>query len=159
VRNLKPIPKLAVGRGRAFSRYELQAMRAISRTFWKEGRTRISVEICRALNWRQPNGWLKDRACRDVLRSFATQRLLNLPRKRTKRHKKNGQTLRIRHPTSIGHQEKQATLHSVNGPIRFELAKGNSAEREWNALVQKHHYLGHKVTVGIRRRRTSPWHP
>jgi hypothetical protein len=32
--------------------------------------------------------------------------------------------------------------------IELELAKGNSAERLWNALVEKHHYLGHRVVVG-----------
>jgi len=37
---------------------------------------------------------------------------------------------------------------AVTSDIDLEYAKGNSAEREWNALISKHHYLGHKVVVG-----------
>jgi len=32
--------------------------------------------------------------------------------------------------------------------LELELAKGNAAELLWNTLVQKYHYLGHKVQVG-----------
>jgi hypothetical protein len=32
--------------------------------------------------------------------------------------------------------------------LTLEWAKGNSAENLWNALVEKYHYLGHKIQVG-----------
>jgi hypothetical protein len=32
--------------------------------------------------------------------------------------------------------------------IELEFAKGNAAEYLWNTLIDKHHYLGHRVQVG-----------
>lgn len=53
-------------RGRYFSVDELDIIqRCVSENF-DLGRTFISKVICEELNWKQPNGWLKDRACRDV---------------------------------------------------------------------------------------------
>jgi len=97
------------------------------------------------LGWRQPNGWPKDRACRDVLRQLEELKLIKLP------------------PRPPGWIEgapripNQATevprgiikpLSAMPAAIEFELAKGNTAEPLWNALIDKYHYLGHTVQVG-----------
>ena len=113
--------------------------------YYRFGRTRISVEVCKALNWKQENGWLKDRACRDVLRTLSKRELLSLP------------------PPLYGERSRQYSkwtvsddlgdmqlleVCSVSGPIRLECVKGTPREKQWNRIVQKYHYLGHKVTVG-----------
>src|SRR5437899_1838509 len=76
-------------RGRRFGPLHLKTIRHCTKKFHEYGRTRISIEVCKALGWRQANGWLKDRACRDVLVKLAKQRLLRLPRRRTSGHAAN----------------------------------------------------------------------
>jgi len=110
-----------------------------------DGRTRISEVVCSRLGWRQPNGWRKDRACRDVLRRLEDLRLIKLPplpRTWTNREAKN---------TSTASEVPPGLLKSVIAMpkvIDFQLAKGNAAERLWNVLVENYHYLGHRVQVG-----------
>lgn len=143
-RRLRNLPSKIQLRGRVFSKSQLQSIREIVKQFWKEGRTSISVRVCRRLRWRQPNGWLKDRACRDVLRKLEASDLIRLPDHKIKRKKKPERpTLRIREKEP---PQKQVT--ELVTPISLHLAKGNSGEELWNEIVQEHHYLGHKVTVG-----------
>jgi len=113
---------------------------------YHEGRTRISEVVCVRLGWRQPNGWLKDRACRDALRRLARLRLIKLPPKRGDAHNKSAakqdrRTLRLP-PGTI------TPVTTMPATITFERAKSNKAELLWNALIAKYHYLGHNVQVG-----------
>ena len=142
---LRRLPRVLMLRGRRFSSAELGKIRAITLSFGKFGRTRISVEVCKALSWTQPNGWLKDRACRDVLRSLERQRFLRLPK--PKRTPADRPSMRCRSQV-LEVAPKPRTLHALPGPIAFKLAKGDDGEQLWNELVNRHHYLGHKVIVG-----------
>jgi hypothetical protein len=133
-------------RGRLFSQKDLRIIRRCIRRHFRQGRTQISRAICEELDWRQPNGWLKDRACRDVLLQLEQKTLIKLPPPKVK-------------PQSKGKKRKrgltQSPTHYTTSPvtvfpnqIQFELAKGNKAEKIWNELVKQYHYLGHKVVVG-----------
>lgn len=42
----------------------------------------------------------------------------------------------------------EQTISMLPGALRIQLAKGGSNEQLWNTLVQRYHYLGHKVSVG-----------
>jgi hypothetical protein len=42
-------------------------------------RRELSLVISQRLNWRQPNGNLKDRACRDVLLHLEQKGMIHLP--------------------------------------------------------------------------------
>src|SRR5437016_313368 len=66
-------------RGREFGLRDLRVILSCAAQHRMRGRTFISQEICRQLDWRQPNGWLKERACRDVLRVLQRRRLVRLP--------------------------------------------------------------------------------
>ena len=115
-------------------------MRKCVDEFYYWGRTRISLEVCKALRWRQSNGWPKDRACRDVLIKLAKKKLVRLPRRRKKRHR----------GTSIPKKKRRFVFQRValSESVQLEFAKGNPAESKWNELVNRHHYLHHKVVVG-----------
>src|SRR5260370_35150225 len=66
-------------RGRRFSYRGIRTIMRCVSEYYFEGRTRISEAICVRLGWRQPNGWLKDRACRDVLHRLEKLDLVKLP--------------------------------------------------------------------------------
>jgi len=142
---LKRIPPEIRLRGRIFVRRELQLIRTLVTKHGSAGRTRISEKICEALDWRQPNGWLKDRACRDVLRALHAARLICLPRSRVNRR---GRLYSKWKPLPRLRRSLQPVITKLPGELSLRLTKGNADEKFWNALVQQHHYLGHKVSVG-----------
>lgn len=128
-------------RGRRFTAASLRCIQQCVRAHYSAGRTAISVAVCRALRWRQPNGWLKDRACRDVLRRLNEHKLISLPPVR-----KGG--IRIAQASTRGQRHTFQPANYTRGDFELIWAKGNAAESTWNGLVRKHHYLGHKIVVG-----------
>ena len=133
-------------RGRRFTYRGLRTTMRCVAEHYSEGRTRISQVVCQRLSWRQPNGWLKDRACRDILRRLDELHIVKLPpRLTTPKQEKMC-------PNSSGYArlspEIVAPMLAMPKTIELEFAKGNAAERVWNALIETHHYLGHRVQVG-----------
>ena len=131
-------------RGRSFSGKDLTIIRRCCVKFAKEGRTRISVEICKKLGWKQPNGWLKDRACRDVLLRLERAQLVELPRRRSENNNRRNNHVRPEIERWVNYDQ----LHSASGELLVVLAKGDESEAVWNHLMAKHHYIGHSVIVG-----------
>jgi Domain of unknown function (DUF4338) len=142
---VKALPRSVVLRGRAFSRTELIVIRKMVRQFFVAGRTKISEEICKQLEWKQPNGWLKDRACRDVLRKLHELNLVRLPKPKLAGRAR----LYSKWTPPISPKlETKGPITELKGPLTLRMAKGNNDEKHWNQLVQQYHYLGHKVAVG-----------
>jgi hypothetical protein len=132
-------------RGKKFTASSIGAVKACVKKYYKFGRTRISKEVCKRLNWKQPNGWLKDRACRDALVQLEKLGIINLPESKTKKKiKKENNTSEPK----FGKYVIPGEVTKIPGSIDFVLAKGNKEEQIWNYLVEKYHYLGHKVIVG-----------
>src|SRR6185369_5523778 len=128
-------------RGRQFTSGEIRKIQQCVTKFFKFGRTRISLEVCGQLAWQQPNGWPKDRACREVLVKLEKMKLIRLPSRR--KHAKR----------QVDHQPKLQTRFvykqvAFGEGITLEFAKGNAAEKMWNALIAEHHYLGYRIVVG-----------
>lgn len=134
-------------RGRIFSQKDLVTIKNIVSEHFDKGRTYISQSICEELNWKQPNGWLKDRACRDVLIKLEKEGLVILPEPKVKLREQKTEDNKIKSKKVSETQPPQIITEFPN-QLEFELAKGNKAEKVWNELVKKHHYLGHKVIVG-----------
>lgn len=132
-------------RGRKFTASSIDAVKSCVKEYRKFGRTRISKEVCKRLNWKQPNGWLKDRACRDALVQLEQLGVIKLPEPKVKRKvKKESNNLEPKFGKYIVANE----VTKIPASIDFILAKSNKEEQIWNFLVEKYHYLGHKVIVG-----------
>ena len=132
-------------RGRRFTPEELEFIQHTVNEQYDSGRTHISRVVCEELDWRQPNGWLKDRACRDVLRQLDAMGLTVLPPPLVTRQS-NGA---VREPrSSQALEELGPPIIELADDIRLQFAKGNRSEGVWNDLVDNYHYLGHKVAVG-----------
>jgi hypothetical protein len=78
---LKNLPLII--RGRSIGDKELEEIRALVQKYWHQGRTKISRQICYLWDWKQSNGWLKDRACRDLLLILEKKGLISLPKRKT----------------------------------------------------------------------------
>lgn len=136
-----------VCRGRRFDKNELQLIKTIVKRNFNTGRTKASIEICEVLNWRQPNGWLKERACRDVLLKLECIGFLELPAIKVQRkaviNKKSLSNKTV--CLDICTEE----IEKIEFPkLTVQLVKGGSNEKLWNELVRKYHYLGFNVFVG-----------
>lgn len=133
-------------RGRSFDVPDIETIREIVLQEWDCGRTRISQEVCRRLDWRQPNGWLKERACRDVLLRLEALDLVKLPPRRCT---PNNQRRGIPRASFEQHPMFETQVTDLDlSTIRLDLVRGGPSEAAWNELVARHHYLGFEVFVG-----------
>ena len=140
-------PKLIVLRGKEFYPKDISLINKIVKKHYHKGRSFISRIICEKLNWKQPNGWLKDRACREVLRDFHKKKLINLPR--SKKRKKKGIIKKVKQKNILLDKLFEENVDSLNFfKIIFQQVKGTRDEHLWNKVVAKYHYLGFKTFVG-----------
>ena len=108
-------------------------------------RRKLSLIVSENLNWRQHNGNLKDRACRDVLLRLSNKNLIKLPKGQ---YEFNKQSISIK---SINFTQPATdlvgTVSDFEKPI-FKLVQDASERQLWNYLVENYHYKGCKITVG-----------
>jgi len=82
-------------RGREFTAKDIATIKQILSQNPKGSSRSQSKEICEVLNWRQANGILKDRACREVMLRMHAKGLIDCPPIRLKRrNKKSGSNAR-----------------------------------------------------------------
>lgn len=133
-------------RGRSFSAADLETIQELLKRYSDRGRTFVSLQVCSALGWVQPNGWPKDRACRDVLRQLESEGLLSLPplRSNPAGNKRRGQALK---PPLEG-EDTSDLVEVSSSDLYLSQVKGTADESRWNWFVNEYHYLGHRVSVG-----------
>ncbi len=134
-------------RGRWFLEDDLKVIRRVVSKYKDKGRTEISRVVCVQLDWRQPNGWLKDRACREVLARLERMGIVSLP----PRLVNTIEGSRGSYVNAVSHLDKchlatSATV--ISEKVRLEFSKGNEAEKIWNELIERFHYLGWRPAVG-----------
>jgi len=132
-------------RKRIITEVEVKLIQATVNEHWAKGRTQISEILCRQWNWVQPNGRLKDMACREVLLTLKRKGLISLPPRVNSAHNENRNRF-------IPVVEVQPTplegKPSHFGPVRLQLVRNTSLESLYNSLIQQHHYLGYRQIVG-----------
>jgi len=133
--------------GRSFSVAELELVRGIVTEFASLGITEISRTVCELLEWKRPNGGLKNLECRQMLERLCRQGLLSLPELR--RTKPRGpQTVR---PTVRG--DPQPEIGGSAGqyePLRLQLVEGEGAGDSalFREYLDRYHYQRYRVPFG-----------
>ena len=108
-------------------------------------RRKLSLIISEKLNWRQANGNLKDRACRDVLLRLSNKNLIKLPKGK---YELNKQSISIKSINFIQPlSELVGTVSDFESPV-FKVIQDASERQLWNYIVENYHYKGCKITVG-----------
>jgi hypothetical protein len=109
-------------------------------------RTELASTICEALGWVRSNGRLKTRECYEYLSLLEEKGLLQgLPAKREQRPR--GVTSIHYTAASELRAERRGELAEVK-PVSLSLVSGAEQRALWRELVERHHYLGHKVAYG-----------
>ncbi len=133
-------------RGRAVNQDEISFIKGLISKEPDIGRCELSRQVCRAWNWRQPNGTLKDMVCRGLLLQLEREGHLALPpRKQTPINP----FLNRQAPKKVEiEQSVLATSVKILQPIRVVQVRRTSLEKLFNGLLSEHHYLGYTQPVG-----------
>ncbi len=134
-------------RGRRFTPQELLRIRAVVEESPEAHRFALSKQVCEVLGWRQRNGRLKDRACRDVLARLHEIGFLRLPSPRRPAVRRRPIPITNR---TTPRSAPPADPLDVEG-TSFSIVTGSGdakRERLWNEYVERYHYLGYGVPLG-----------
>jgi len=132
-------------RKRTIDKADLELIQATVNEHWDKGRTRISQILCQKWNWVQPNGRLKDMACREVLLTLNRKGLISLPpRFNSSNNDKRNRSIPVVDIDQTPLQEKLSNLP----PVKLRLVRNTSFEPLYRSLVEHYHYLGYRQIVG-----------
>ena len=137
--------------GRSFSATDLELMRGIASEFSSLGLTEISRTVCELLEWRRPNGGLKNMECRQLLERLCAQGLLSLPALR--KTKPRGRQVVVQ--TARGQvQPEMGGSAGEYEPLRLQLLTGDGAGDSalFREYIDRYHYQGYRVPFGAHAR-------
>jgi hypothetical protein len=108
-------------------------------------RHELARTICEGLGWVRPNGGLKARECYEYLGVLGSRGLLALPPQPPRRPR--GRTSIVLTDAGREQPERTGELGEV-APVSLGLVTSASERAFWRELVERYHYLGHKVAYG-----------
>ena len=109
-------------------------------------RRRLSQDLCRAWDWRQTNGVLRDMVCRGLMLALHRAGHIELPPVRFRTHN----PLVTRAPKDRVHVDVtpiRAPLSELR-PLAFNQVRRTADEPIFDGLMDEHHYLGYTQPVG-----------
>jgi len=131
--------------GRRFSAAEIELIREVVSDFGSLSLTELARTICELLEWKRPNGRLKNHECRLLLEKLSVAGPVNLP------------PLRVSGPggprvvvlTENGAEQEPVTGSAGElAPLTLTVVRSGPESALWNEFVARYHYLGYKVPVG-----------
>ena len=130
--------------GRCFAPDEVALMRQAATDYGGLGITEISRTICEWLDWKRPNGRLKNHECRLLLERLQQQGLLTLP----DLHHSGRRGPRTVTPDTRSDCQTpiQCRLADLK-PLRLTLIEDSDSVL-WRQFIERYHYLGCRVPVG-----------
>jgi hypothetical protein len=133
-------------RGREVGDDEVAFIRDLVARHPEKSRRALSLELCRAWDWRQPNGFLCDMVCRGLMLALHRAGHIELPPVR--RVIANPLVTRKRRArVSVDTSPVEARL-GVLRPLTFHQVRRTKEEAVFDGLVEEHHYLGYTQPVG-----------
>lgn len=130
-------------RGRTFTQEEMNWIQELVTSNWSASRRWLSTKVCEELNWRKPDGGLKDMACRCVFLAMVKDGLLQL--RPVDKDKIFGFNTK-KGPARTERGEPSAPiLKDIKdlANIRVEVAQSKDDKALWSELVDRYHYLGY----------------
>jgi hypothetical protein len=137
--------------GRNFTAEELRAVRRIIADHHDASRARLSRLVCELLDWRRPDGRLKDMSCRVAMLRMQDDGLFVLPPP----SRTNGNGKRYRRRTVAAEPE---LLHvdtpagRIDGLHLDPVAGRGERSHLWNEYIDRYHYLGYHPLPGAQMR-------
>jgi hypothetical protein len=133
--------------GRLFSISEVEMIREVVAQCSALSLTEISRTLCELLDWKRPNGKLKNHECRLLLERLRDQGQISLPtvqlcgRRGPRRAHLTGRSDPQPEITGSAGEFEPLTLTVVGAERKADC-------RLWAEYLERYHYLGHRVPVG-----------
>lgn len=142
----KPNAQSIYWSGRTFSVQEVRLLQDVVSDFPGLSVTELSRTVCELLEWRRPNGHLKNHECRLLLEDLAQRGWIALPAVREQGpHGPRGTGAAVQ-------TQQEGLLTGTAGkmePLELEVIRAGADDSAlWRELIDRHHYLGYRVPVG-----------
>ena len=137
---------VTTSRGRNITEKDVQVIKNLISKYYNRGRKHISIKLSHHWNWYQPNGNLKDMACREILLKLDRLSLIKLPPPRTMPNRKKHSNY-----TQLDLEIPPVNLSGkLSGfkKITLNIVTGSKQQTYWNNLIGKYHYQGYRRIVG-----------
>jgi hypothetical protein len=134
-------------RGRDLRAHQVAQLRELIARNPGLSRRRLSLKVCEAWNWVQPNGQPRDMVCRSLLLALHRAGHIELP---AKRHAPPNNAIRHRGLAPVAPYDTtpiEGTLASL-GPLEIHLVRRTEGEALFAQLLSRYHYLGYSRPVG-----------
>ena len=134
-------------RGREIRSAEVEFLRRLIAENAGLSRCRLSVQVCAAWNWVQPNGQPRDMVCRSLMLRLHRAGLIQLPE--PKQRPINNAILhrRVREVPAVDQTPITGALATL-GALEIRLVRRTEGEALFGQLLKQHHYLGYSRPVG-----------
>ena len=139
------MPELLRYRGRSIDSADVESLRALVAEHSDASRRTLSVAVCRAWDWKQANGALRDGVCRSLLVALERAGHIVLPPPHQV-YRPRGPRRRPR-PVEVGSSPLEAPLGEI-GAIELRQVRRTPEEALVDGLIAEYHYLGFARPVG-----------
>ncbi len=134
-------------RGREIRSAEVDFLRRLIAENPGLSRYRLSVQVCAAWNWVQPNGHPRDMVCRSLMLRLHRAGLIQLPEPKRKLINNAILHRRVREVPAVDQTPINGTLAAL-GALEIRQVRRTEGEALFGQLLKLHHYLGYSRPVG-----------
>ncbi len=134
-------------RGRQIRRADVEFLRELITLNPGLSRRRLSVKVCQAWNWVQPNGQPRDMVCRGLMLALHRAGHIQLPPKRSSPRNNAIAHRRVSQEESYDSAPITGSLAAL-GPLEIRQVRRAQGERLFGHLLCRYHYLGYSRPVG-----------
>ena len=134
-------------RGRPVREADVVFLRELMAQNPELSRRQLSVKVCQAWNWVQPNGQFRDMVCRGLMLALHRAGHIELPAKRQSPHNNAIAHRRVAPVETYDTHPIAGTLATL-GPLEIRLVRRAEGEKLFAHLLSRYHYLGYSRPVG-----------
>jgi len=132
--------------GREFSPDDLQMIVRAIEDNPQVKRTPLSRLVCEQLNWRRPDGQLREMSCRVAMLRMQADGLITLPASQISKPRRRAEFAAT--PATDAQASVVAAVHELPA-LSMQIVQGRgAASRLWNEYVARYHYLGYTPMSG-----------
>ncbi len=132
--------------GEAVSDEELSLIKQVIERYPNLSRTELANTLCELLDWNRPNGGVKTVESRQFLEVLEARSHIQLPQRRAGRPR--GSETRVARTASGAYGEPLEGALGDYPTISLTLVTSAEERALWRELLERYHYLGHRVPFG-----------
>lgn len=134
-------------RGREIRQEEVNFLRQLIAQNPGLSRRRLSVKVCQAWDWVQPNGQPRDMVCRSLMLVLHRAGHIQLPAPKCRVPNNAIAHRRVAEVEAVDETPIEGSLVSL-GALEICLVRRTEGEALFGQLLKRHHYLGYSRPVG-----------